>query len=114
MVGGLDLFQGSVRVVLGVCAGKIAAVKFSIVFLLAMIRQRLAGNLSAGNAAAITDSTPSSTNDAAPTWMPIVRLVVCGSCRKPEAMPAAPINFANSRLESSLIVSRRVSTRERL
>src|SRR2546426_6925557 len=46
MVGGLDLFQGSVRVVFLACAGKIAAVKLSIVFLLAMIRQRLAGNRS--------------------------------------------------------------------
>src|SRR6266851_8045047 len=56
MVWGLDLLQGSLRVVLLVCAGKIAAVKFSIVFLLAMIRQWLAGNLPAGNAAAITET----------------------------------------------------------
>src|SRR6202043_2864189 len=56
MVGGLDLFQGSVREVLVVCASKIPAVKFSIVFLLAMIRYWLAGNLSAGNAAAIAET----------------------------------------------------------
>src|SRR5215470_2074156 len=56
MVGGFDLFQRSVCVILLVCASKISAVKFSIVFLLAVIRQRLAGNLPAGDASAITET----------------------------------------------------------
>src|SRR5690348_13195799 len=56
MIGGLDLFQGSVPIILLVRAGKIAAVEFRIVFLLAMIRQRLTGNLPAGNAAAISET----------------------------------------------------------
>jgi len=38
--------------------------------------------------------------------------VVCGCRGKLEVIPAAPINFANSRLENSLIVSRRLSARD--
>lgn len=56
MVRSLDLFQGSVRVKLLMGAGKVAAMKFRIVFLLAMIRQRLAGNLPTGNATAIRET----------------------------------------------------------
>ena len=56
MVRSRNLFQGSTLVVVLVRVGKIAAVKFGIVFLLAMIRQRLAGNLPAGNAAAVSES----------------------------------------------------------
>ena len=55
MVRGPDLFQGSVRVEVVVRARIIAAVKIGVVLLLAVIRQRLAGNLPSGDATTIRE-----------------------------------------------------------
>ena len=71
MVATLDLFQGSARVILLVCAGEVAAVKFWIVFLLAVIRQRLAGNLPPGNTAAVSETCDKQGVDAGVPLKPI-------------------------------------------
>ena|SRR5689334_5226541 len=71
MVRSLDLFQGSARVILLVCAGEVATVKFWIVFLLAVIRQRLAGNLPSGNTAAVSETCDKQGVDAGVPLKPI-------------------------------------------
>ena len=53
VVGRARVFEDGVLVVLRMRRGEVAAVKIEIVLLLAVIGQRLAGNLSSGNAAAV-------------------------------------------------------------
>src|SRR5690242_17161272 len=55
MVRSSDVLQRSVCVVLLVSASEVPAVKLGVVFLFAMVRQRPAGNLAAGNASAIAE-----------------------------------------------------------
>src|SRR5262249_48949545 len=55
VIWSLDFLERCMAVVLFMSSGEVAAMKVGVILLLAMIRQRLTGNLAAGNATSVSE-----------------------------------------------------------
>jgi hypothetical protein len=124
MVGRARVLENRVFVELGMRGGEVAAVKIEVILLLAVIGERLAGDLPSSNTSTVreyrkksvftearswstsrTVSVPSSTNETAPTWMPIILedAAVCPGAGIAKAALAPAAIFRNSRRFTSAL-----------